>query len=46
MGFRTGNRVSEEIAVRKLYFQPTSNRRRPNDSNPALAEKLRGNKNF
>jgi hypothetical protein len=28
MGFRTSKRVSEEVAVRKLYFRPIPNWRR------------------
>jgi hypothetical protein len=44
MGFRTSNRVSEEVAVRTLYFRPSANWRRSQDMNPAPVEKLRGDK--
>jgi hypothetical protein len=46
MGFRTSNRVSEEVAVRTLYFRQSPNWRRSQDMNPAPVEKLRATKNF
>jgi hypothetical protein len=46
MGFRTSKRVSEEVAVRMLYFRPSPNWRRSQNVNPAPVEKLRGDRKF